>query len=242
VKALDNIRIGTSVLVILTLGAFTITARGQLAVYQFGSGGNGSLASTDNESQSTAAAITLGAGLLPVAYDTTAGVPNPPSLNVAASVTANTVVAAKDANDYFEFTVTAETGFILDFSGKSISISYSIYGQNFSGNWSLYSSVDNYDEPLLSGSSSQTTWATTAWPFPVGYDNLTSLTLRYYVYDGNNGNNRGNLFDNIVLNGAVNPVPEPYEYGLIAVLGLIGFAAYDRRLKVKKAEWKLARF
>lgn len=86
-------------------------------------------------------------------------------------------------------------------------------------------------------SADYTTPSILTWNF-ADLNNVAEAEFRFYVWgdtDGNANNNKPLAFDNISVSGSISsitPVPEPYEYGLIAVAGLLSYGLFNRqRLK-----------
>jgi hypothetical protein len=144
-----------------------------------------------------------------------------------------------DSGQYFEFTITADPGFVLNLE----SLEFRMGGQNVVGaEYTVYANVrtseDFYASDLFINPGSVTTAShtiidantTTYANFTVdlsGFTDLTSLTLRLYPSDSLSSNNRFYRYDSVTLNGSVNAVPEPTALTLLA--GSVGLLAILRR-------------
>jgi hypothetical protein len=162
-----------------------------------------------------------------------------PALSVGSLGTADTADGAVTGNDYFGFTITAaQQGYAINLSGQTMTFDVQAFNNGLNANWFLRSSVGGFSANLRSGSVTKD-WSSISITLPSSssYDDLSSFSVRLYVYDKKD-NSEWTQFDNFTLNGSVsmnvNPVPEPYEYGLIAVVGLLGYGIYERR-RMQKA-------
>jgi hypothetical protein len=133
-----------------------------------------------------------------------------------ASAVADGVLGDKDAGDYIEFSVSANTlGFSLtgaSFEGRM--------ERNFDGNftYSLRSSIDDYSSDLFSGSHNGNSWVTRSNTSIAGVSDQTSTTFRLYM----DITKRTGYLDNLELTFEPSAIPEPSSalllFGGIAAL------------------------
>jgi hypothetical protein len=152
---------------------------------------------------------------------------------------AGTDEAAAIANvAYMSFTVSTTAGNKLDLTSLTYT---SIHNATNAGapdtnatmNFFVRSSIDSYAATV--GSVFSETWDSTTPNRTIdlsgaAFQNLTSpVTFRLYVYESVElDTNQGARWDDVVLNGNVNAIPEP---SAIALLGLGGLALLRRRRK-----------
>lgn len=129
-------------------------------------------------------------------------------------------------NDYFTFTVSANTGFELDLT--SLTFKGARNNADAAESWALTSSIDGHtvgniiDSGAITGSNNQ---AGTYDSFVVDlsdtqFQNIAAETdvefrIYFYGYD-TTVSSRSTYVDNVVLNGAVTAIPEPGSFALIA--------------------------
>jgi hypothetical protein len=223
----------TLLLSVAVVALFSVRAHADvLASYPFD---NSSRNSTDSDPNTSASAISDGAGITS-AVDTTRGNPSP-SLTVDSSVIAGTSnTTSVSANDYISFTLTpnANVTYSLDSLGLD------------AANWStsstfpqeayfLRSSVDAFaanignTQTLAAGSNG----AITPHSFDLtgaSFQGLTTpIEFRIYMQDSTTTSGRGILFDNITLSGSA-AVPEPATWMLMGVGLLLGAQRLRRKV------------
>jgi len=128
---------------------------------------------------------------------------------------------ALDANDYFTFTLDADSGFAINLT------SFVYTGQLSSGSisFAFRSSLDNFatniGTPATSGATIDLSGAQ--------FQNLSSaVTFRLYIWGGTDAARTYSVND-FTFNGAViSAIPEPHEYG-IAIATLLGTIIIVRR-------------
>ncbi len=217
-----------TILIVLALFTMGFRARADvLAQYDF----TGSVrTSSDTDLNSSATAFSDGPGLIGT-IDTTRGNPLP-SLSVDISTTASTQVLAVSGNDYFTFTLTPAGGFALNLT--SLTFDSAIFG-NITATFFVRSSADNFVSDL--GITTTTLTGFTGTNISLtgsAFQNVTApLTFRVYVFDTADNGNRGDLLDNIIINGSVVLIPEP-STGITFATGT-GFLLCWQRFRRKKS-------
>ena len=189
---------------------------------------NNSATSSDTQANSIAGAVSA-TGLGGLGYGTVA---TQQGLHLTA---ANTPSSVSANNNFYSFTVTAMSGFVLNLNGANIQIQdYSTYsGVSFV----IRSSLDNFASNIGSiAITTRNTWnSDTITLSGAGFNSLNSITFHIYPTDGNGGTTRNLYFDNIILNGIV-AVPEPSTWALTGfglVFGGAGAARWWRTRNVK---------
>jgi len=149
------------------------------------------------------------------------GVNNNDTAADAFTGTAWTTSSVLDENDYYTFTITPEANFLVTLTRLELDERRSGTGI---GAWAVYSSLDSYGAALgtFTVPDDTNTRVNQGVDLPGGFVDLPSaVTFRIYGYlaEGAAGTWR---IDNVELLGDVTPVPEPAEWGLICVVGLLG--------------------
>jgi len=189
-----------------------------LAYYPFT--GN-SLASFDTDPLSTASSLS-GTGLGTLSFNTTYGVPAP-----SLSLEAGSIPSSFLASSYLSFTITPNPGYVLNLNSFSFQVSR-IFNGNYTVNYEVRSSVDNFTTAVLSGSNSSATAPTfdpVSTSLGPSFVNLASVEFRLYLWDSNNGANNRLLLDNITVTGNAVVIPEPSSLAVAVALGLAGLGA-----------------
>ncbi|MCW5553472.1 MAG: hypothetical protein KIS67_15100 [Verrucomicrobiae bacterium] len=149
------------------------------------------------------------------------------------SVDASTTGATQDDNDGFGFTLTADSGFLLNLNTftltfDALNVDSSVGNQT--ANWAVRTSVLGFAVNIGTGTFDENGTAVSMTFTGAEYDGLTSIEVRLYMWDPNGSQEM--LFDNVTLNGAVSVIPEPVNVAL-GVFGLcaVGFAVGRRYLR-----------
>lgn len=205
-------------------------------------------ASSDTDSNTTAADLAVGAGFLPYHSFNTSFGNSAPSRQTAG--TPNNQTANLLSGDfYYQFTVTPDAGYKMDLTSITFDFGAS-YSSSSQIGWRLYSSVDGFDpgsgdiiaSNVFASSAQaansftlQTSDLTPSNPNPsVGTDfqNLTvPVTFRLYINDASTTAGSVTRFDNVTLNGVTSPVPEPSPSVMVA-FGVAGLLCLRRRFRM----------
>ena len=211
------------------LGAFLFAAPAHAAVIAQYPFNDSTLSSTDTEPNSTAGNF-LGTSRTDWGYSSSGG-----NVFVLSRATTDSQANAIDADDYWSFTVTPDTGYLMNLTTITFdTIHNATAGGTEDANATmsvfLRTSVDNYASDV--GDIFTNAWNTTT-PRSVDLSGLdfqsitAATTFRLYVFDSGTDNPRnGSRLDNVVLNGDVVVIPESSSVLLVGLafagLGLSG--------------------
>jgi hypothetical protein len=193
-------------------------------------------ASTDLDLNSSASDFTNGSGIAAGSstyYTTSPSTALNPSLATAATDTQATEALALTSNDYYTFTLTPNAGQKANLT--SLTFDFAPFGNGTNtASFAVYSSVDSFATRIGSVATSTNSSAFTSANISLlasQYQNLTlPITFRIYVFDSNNSGGKGDLLDNVILNGDLLAVPEPSTYAMMGLgAGLLGAAQRFRR-------------
>jgi len=184
-----------------TSSVATLTiARSLISRYSFATS---TLNVSTNAANVTASAIT-GSNLGNLSASSTTGPGGTPAVTVqSSSSTASDAVAN---NRYFSYTNSANSGFVLNLSGGSVTFSNAQLGADANTGWALHSSVDNFTTAIMSSNLNSVgadQWANITVPLPVStsWNKLSSITFRMYIFAPAPGVQQ--FFGAVALNGFV---------------------------------------
>lgn len=192
--------------------AGAIVAEGALVTFSF-AGANGNEGSYPPDAQPSGALVsdmTRGSGL--TASEATG----------AFGASRWTTATTRDANDYFSFTITPQSGYALTLTHVELDERRSLTGIR---EWAIYSSLDNFTTALgtFLVSDDENWRSDQGVDLDSPFQSLTSaLEFRFYGYnaEGTLGTWR---IDNVELYGGISPVPEPAAWGGGSAVALMGF-------------------
>jgi len=180
-----------------------------------------SLASSDGDVNTTAVNVSS-ASLSTSGVSTTVGNPLP-----SFRFTSGDIGSSQNLNQYIQFTVTANSGYVISLAGGSLTLNIASGTSGNGVDWAIRSSVGNYASNIGAGSTTSTAFGSavgTGTLTGTSYDNLASITFRIYAWDSKNGvgNAADGFVDNIIMNDTVSiqTVPEPINYAM-ALFGLV---------------------
>ncbi len=164
----------------------------------------GSFAPTEVSGNLTASDLNAndsGAGLQP-------GAVFPDTVFLQQNITSPDPASAVLNNQYFEFSVAAEAGFTMDLTSLTFDVARG--GASAPRGWVLRSSVDGYATDIATEVVATTQPNLSSFNVDLltaSYQDLTDATFRVYGYGPSTS--IGLFFDNLVLNGSVQAIPEP---------------------------------
>jgi hypothetical protein len=175
--------------------------------------------STDVDLNSSASDFTNGTGIAASSsayYTTSPSSVSNPSLATISDTTTSSQSGAVGANDYYTFTLTPNMGQKVSLTDLKIDITHYGSGASTVG-VALYSSLDNFSTSIGSASSGTTSFVTQTISLAASqFQNFTSaVTFRIYVWDGQDNSGKGDLFDNVILDGTLAAVPEPSTWAMM---------------------------
>jgi hypothetical protein len=151
-----------------------------------------------------------------------------------------------DLGKYFEFSLTAASGYTIDLATIEFGIGRSGTGPR---QWEWRTSADAYANALNSYSSVTSGLTNTAgvltnpdtnssWTGNVlglshsNFQNVTSITFRFYGYNSEAAAGTGGLQGPLTITGQA--IPEPATYAAILGIAVLGGAALARRRQLRK--------
>lgn len=219
--------LSNALLVLLSLSSVKAMAAVTLVNYGLTSSGVAQYAPSSTAAHVTATSID-GTGSNASQYTSITG-----ALVINAAAGATSAALAVTDKSYFEFTVTASSGYYLNLT--SLSFLESSRSANKDG-WDIRSSIDGFatdiQNHIVAAAYPSFVSSPTVSLIAAGYQHLSSIQFRIYTF-ATDGTNPAVGYKSLSLNGtATNNVPEPAPMILLA-LGVAGFAA--RRMTLAKA-------
>lgn len=156
--------------------------------------------------------------------------------STGATTGSNTFTGAIDTTDYFQFSLTAATGYTLDLTSVTFGIGRSGTGPR---QWQWRSSVDSYASTIGSYTSTASSFfSTTSGVLTTpdtdfsglgnvmdlsgsSFQDLSTITFRLYGYNAEASTGTGGLQGNLSFAGSVVPEPEAALLGGLGLLGLL---------------------
>jgi len=189
--------------------AFTSLSSSQaaiLALYTFDSIAFNASPSSDTDPNSVASDIAAGTGVAMVS----SGTGNPFPSGAMQQATATSEATAVSGNDYYQFTLTANVGFLADLTSLTLDLQRN--ASNSPTTMFIRSSVDSFGSTLLLDNTLPT--APTAFETVTlnlsapSFQGLSAITFRLYAFGASSATS-SLRFDNVTLNGTVSAIPEP---------------------------------
>jgi hypothetical protein len=175
-----------------------------------------------------ASAITDPANAVGIEISSAATVPvGAPFLRLDPQGNSPDLATALTNNKYFQFTLTASTGFDLDLTSLTFDVARG--GAGTPRGYGVRSSADNFATNLSTADVGTVRPAYTPISIPLTggtFQDLPSITFRVYSYSPAGGSSVD--YDNIVVNGTVSAVPEPATFAALA-LGTLALGFTRRR-------------
>jgi MYXO-CTERM domain-containing protein len=144
--------------------------------------------------------------------------------NAGAAARIGSLVTGASGSAYFQFTLTAGTGY----SGSLTAIGFGTRSTSTGpASFTLRSSADGYASDLATATGSTTTWSykTASLATAASLAEGTTVTFRLYGYAGvgsNNANTANWRIDDLTLTATTAAVPAPGAIALLGVAGLVG--------------------
>ena len=142
----------------------------------------------------------------------------------------NDMAGAVTTQQYFTFTITADSGYAFDLDNLTFDIGRGLRGAE---DYAVRSSVDSYVDNIVFADDEidQTPAGQDINLYDSAYNGLTSIGFRIYLDDRRNNSASASetFIDNVVLNGTVSAIPEPSAYA--AILGCLALAILIVRRK-----------
>tara|TARA_Y100000385_G_scaffold263928_1_gene296861 strand:+ start:1089 stop:1703 length:615 start_codon:yes stop_codon:yes gene_type:complete len=142
----------------------------------------------------------------------------------------NDMAGAVTTQQYFTFTITADSGYAFDLDNLTFDIGRGLRGAK---DYAVRSSVDSYVDNIVFADNAidQTPEGQDINLYDSAYNGLTSIGFRIYLDDRRNNSASASetFIDNVVLNGTVSAIPEPSAYA--AILGCLALAIVIVRRK-----------
>lgn len=155
------------------------------------------------------------------AGDLQAGATFPNTVFLQQTVTSPDPASAVLNNQYFEFTVAADAGFVMDLT--SLSFDAARGGASTPRGWVLRSNLDGFTSDIASAEVPTSLPNLTSFDVDLSdalYQDVAAVTFRMYGFGPSTS--IGQFFDNIVLNGNVQAIPEPSALALcVGVLTML---------------------
>jgi hypothetical protein len=212
-------------LLIIALPAMGGALRAQIVTYAFGSAAAPTSAATFVAANLSASVFSGNLG----SPATNSGTPVYSAGSGGGYFTASVWTGSAPGTNYFEFTLTPDSGY--EFSLSSISFGYRATGTGPNA-FAVRSSSDSFASALTSGViTSDSSWHSTG-TLSITLSSLTAATtLRVYGFGASSGS--GTLrVDDVTLNGTVTAIPEPSAYAaLLGAVALAGAMLRRRRLR-----------
>jgi hypothetical protein len=200
-------------------------ARGQVAIYSFGTTGSPTTSPTFVAAGATAGVFSGNLGT-PATGSTS---PLYSAGSGGAYFSASNWTGAAPGTNYFEFTVAPDAGHALSIDSLTFGYRATGTGPTF---FAMRSSVDAYTTDLVTGTITGDSIWHSSGPLGIALAGLnTSTTFR--IFGSGASSSLGTFrIDDVTLGGTVNAIPEPSAYGIVAgVLMLTGAALRRRRLR-----------
>lgn len=219
------IRLGLLLLPFLASGG---ALHAQLVVYEFGPTATPTAAAASVASNLSASLFTGNLG----SPATGSGTPVYSAGSGGGFFTATTWTGVAPGTNYFEFTLTPDSGH--GFSLASISFGYRATGMGPSA-FAVRSSSDGFSSTLVSGAIvNDTAWHSTG-TLSITLSSLMTTATTLRVYGSDASSNAGTLrVDDVTLNGSVTAIPESSTYA--AIFGAVVLAAVMNRRRKLQAD------
>lgn len=165
----------------------------------------------------------------------------PDALFLSQRILSTTPAAAVANNQFFQFTVTPDTGFALDLT--SLTFDGARGGDSTPRGFVLRSSLDGFSADIATGTFPTVAMTLTNFSIDLSgavFQGISTDTIfRFYGFAPQAGGSGviGSWYDNLTLNGQVTAVPEPSAAVIsLAGIALLGSARWWQRAKLRRID------